>query len=87
MRSTGTSRRCYPAPMVVADSLHLPASSAAAVALRKLRDGELLTPDETKLVDATMPKLTADDVLTDTDVDGEAELAYLRGEGPDPWHG
>jgi hypothetical protein len=73
--------------MVAAHPLHLPASSPAAVALNKLRNGEPLTDEEARLVEATMPKLTAEDLTTDTDVDTEEELAYLRGEGPDPWHG
>ena len=65
-------------PMVAAHPL--PASSSVAVALRKLENGEPLTDDEGRLVDATMPKLTADDLQTDADVDPQLELAYLAGE-------
>jgi hypothetical protein len=65
-------------PMVAAHPL--PPSSSAAVALRKIANGEPLTDEEAKLVDATMPKLTEDDLRADADVDPELELAYLAGE-------
>ncbi len=58
----------------------LPASSSVAIALRKIANGEPLTDEEAKLVDATMPKLTEDDLQAEADVDPERELAYLAGE-------
>lgn len=58
----------------------LPPSSPVAVALRKIANGEPLTDEEAKLVDATMPKLTENDLQEDADVDPELELAYLAGE-------
>jgi hypothetical protein len=58
----------------------LPPSSSVAVALRKITNGEPLTDEEAKLVDATMPKLTEGDLRADADVDPELELAYLAGE-------
>ncbi len=63
------------------DQLSLPA------ALAKLHACEELSDDERDLIDRHAPKLTAADLTTEIEIDPAAELAYLRGEGPDPWPG
>ena len=67
-------------------------------ALAKLSDGELLTVEEAVLVKASLnPAVVASTEassasptriwLVAADVDPDAEAAFVRGEGPDPWRG
>ncbi len=48
--------------------------------LAKVARCEPLTEDEERLVKASMPKLTAEDLTTGEEVDADAFLAHLRGE-------
>jgi hypothetical protein len=50
------------------------------VALAKVARCEPLTPEEERLVDASMPMLTEEDLRKGEEVDAEAFLAHLRGE-------
>jgi hypothetical protein len=54
-----------------------------ARALEKLHRCDPLTPEDARLIDASMPVLTAEDFEIGAEVDAEAYLAYLRGERAD----